>query len=437
VGSSAGAAGELDRVRRWVRFAPRAIEAAARVVEGESVRLRAMALTYLSLFALVPALVVAFSVVEAFTGMDRISRLVHEFLLENIAVGARASIEPYLDRFVANAHAGSAGLVGGGLLVWSSVTLFSNVERAVNDIWGLKRRRSLTQQAVVYWMGLTLGPILLAGSVVLSASARGWLAGTGMQSAGVVAGGLLTCAFLATLYAIVPATKVRWRAAAGAGLVAGVAWEIAKWAYALAVARIFRYHAIYGSVAAVPTFMLWLFVSWAILLFGARLAYLFQYASSLRPSLDGARAVGQEVLAADAMLEVALAFDRGAEPLDAGDLTTRARGMPEDVGEAIARLRRANLLVVASDGGLVPARSLEKITLLDVRRAVEGPRAAAGEDAPLVEKIVNEVEDQAAERLAATSFRDLVERARKAGADAPTAEERDDRGRLPRKPSMA
>src|SRR5512142_734846 len=161
-----------------VRYAPRAIETAARVIEGESVRLRAMALTYISLFALVPALVVAFSVVQAFTGMDRISARVNEFLFENLAVGARATIEPYLTRFVQNAHLTSAGLVGGALLVWSAVSLFSNVDGAVNQIWAIRRRRTLKEQAVIYWVGLTLGPLLLAASAMAGHSARAFLAGT-------------------------------------------------------------------------------------------------------------------------------------------------------------------------------------------------------------------------------------------------------------------
>ena len=165
------------------RLARAAAEAASRALHGESVRLRAMALTYLSLFALVPALVVAFSVVQAFTGMERISERVNEFLFENLAVGARATIEPYLKAFVQNAHVTSAGLVGGALLVWSAVSLFSNVDRALNDIWGIRRRRSLASQAVTYWVGLTLGPLLLAGSVMVGSSTRSFLASTGMREA--------------------------------------------------------------------------------------------------------------------------------------------------------------------------------------------------------------------------------------------------------------
>src|ERR687887_2287786 len=141
----------LAKVREAGRIAWAGGTTLSRALHGESLRLRAMALTYISLFALVPAIVVAFSVVEAFTGMDKMWRAVHEYLLANLAVGPRASIEPYLDRFVRNAHATSAGLVGGALLVYSSVSLFGQVERAINDIWKVRRARPLAQRALIYW----------------------------------------------------------------------------------------------------------------------------------------------------------------------------------------------------------------------------------------------------------------------------------------------
>src|SRR5919197_6691978 len=141
----------VAKVRDAGRIAWAGATTLSRALRGESLRLRAMALTYISLFALVPAIVVAFSVVEAFTGMDKMWRAVHDYLLANLAVGARASIEPYLDRFVRNAHATSAGIVGGALLVYSAVSLFGHVERAINDVWKVRRARPPPPRPVLYW----------------------------------------------------------------------------------------------------------------------------------------------------------------------------------------------------------------------------------------------------------------------------------------------
>jgi membrane protein len=395
---------------------------------GEVVQLRAMALTYISLFALVPGLVVAFSVVQAFTGMQRISDRLHEFLFENLAVGARATIEPYLDRFIQNTHVTSAGLVGAAFLVWSSVSLFQNVDRAVNDIWGVRRRRSLAQQATIYWVGITLGPLLLAGSVMLSHSMRAWLSKSHLGFLGTVAGALLTCTFFAIVYVIVPNTKVKLRNAVAGGLAAGIAWEVAKWGYTFFVARSVRYHAIYGSVAAFPIFLLWLYLSWAILLFGARLAFVFQYASALVQGTHSESKTGREILAGRALLAVGRAFDRGVPAPDAGEVANELGSAADDVSEVLGALKTAGLVVALSDGGLVPGRPLEKISLLDVRRALSGREPPPGAAAGVVAGVVKGVEDEAAERLGEVTIRSLCDRERAAaGAEregAPAAPDR-------------
>ena len=406
-------------VSRMIRTAPEAVQIALRMLGGEVVQLRAMALTYISLFALVPGLVVAFSVVQAFTGMDRISARLHEFLIENLAVGARATIEPYLDRFIQNTHVTSAGLVGGALLVWSSVSLFQNVDRALNDIWGVRRRRSLAQQATIYWVGITLGPLLLAGSVMLGHGARAALASSHLGFLGATAGALLTCLSFALLYLIVPNTKVKVRNAAAGGFIAGLAWELAKWGYATFVARSVRYSAIYGSVAAIPIFLLWLYLSWAILLFGARLAYVFQYASSLVKGVHTHGKTGREIVAGRALLAIARAYDREGPAPDAGDVASELGCSADDVSEVILALKAAGLVVPLGDGGLVPARPLERISLLDVRRAVSGQEPPVGVGAGLIVAVVRGVEDDAAERLAAISLRELCDRERGSAEGAP------------------
>jgi membrane protein len=397
------------RIERVVRLARAGFTSALQMLEGESVRLRAMALTYTTLFALVPALVVAFSVVQAFAGQGGgISERIHEFLIENLAVGARSTLEPYLDKFVANAHLASAGLVGGALLIYSGISLLSDVERAINDIWSIRRRRPIRQQVLIYWVGLTLGPLLLAGSVMLGHTARTWLAGSGLRFLGVAAGAVLTCAFFTVFYYIVPATKVQLKAAAIGGAVAGISWEVAKWGYAIFVGRSVRYHAIYGSVAAIPIFLLWLYVSWTLMLFGAKIAFIVQHASALlRKRLLTSTPASREILAGEAMLRVARAFDRGEAAPAEDEIASDAQALAEDVGEVLGSLRAAGLVVPTAEGGLVPSRSLDKISLLDVRAAVSGPGPQPPEDAR-VGKILKDVEDEAARQLARVSFRDLV-----------------------------
>lgn len=400
-----------DRARRLWRAT---LEAVARAFAGESVRLRAMALTYVSIFAVVPALVVVFSVVQAVTGMERITAQLNAVILDNLAVGARTSLEPYLARFTSNAHAASAGLVGAALLAWSAVSLFSNVERAVNDLWGIRRRRSLGRQVVTSWVGLTLGPLLLAGSTALGLAARAWLAGTGFGWLAAVGSVALTCAFFAGLYWMVPYTRVRPGAAASAGVVAGLAWEAAKWGYAEVVRLFLGYHVIYGSVAVLPTFLLWLFVSWAILLAGARIAYVVQYAPVLwRGGPLSDHPATRETLAGEVLLLAALAHrEPGGVAPDEEVLARSLRVTHDDVADVLEALRAAGLVQSLEGGGLVPGRPLDRITLLDVRRAVIGrapERAGAALD--VVERALAGVEAEGARALQDTSLQQLCEAA--------------------------
>jgi len=407
-------AGDVPSVVRLIRSGSRAVATAARIVEGEGVRLRAMALTYISLFALVPALVVVFSVVQAFTGTQRIADALHRFLLENLAVGAGDQISDYLGRFVTNTHATSAGLVGALFLVWSSLTLFSNVDRAINETWGIHRRRGLIQQIVIYWMGLTLGPLLLASSITAASAAKTWLAGTDLRFLAVGAGVVLTCTFFTLLYAIVPFTRVRVLSAVGGGIAAGVVFELAKYMYAVLVGRIFHYHAVYGSVAAVPIFIFWLFVSWSIVLFGARLAYVLQNAAALvagRP--HPATRAGREVLAGQVMLRIARAFDRGDPAPDTSEVSSQLAANADDVSDVVGVLRAAGLVMALAESGLVPARSLERITLDDVRNAALGGELPSGRG--VVASVVRSVLEQASAQLADVTFRDLCDRERAAG----------------------
>ncbi len=398
------------------RAAARGLAAArplARAMRGESLRLRAMALTYLSLFALVPALVVAFTVVRAFAGTDALWRGIHGYLLDNLAVGARSSIEPYLDRFVRNAHATSAGLVGGALLVFSAVGLFGQVERAVNDIWSVRRSRPLPQRALLYWTGLTLGPLLLGGSLALGHAVGAFLEGAPVGQLLVrVAAVLVSCSLFAAAYYFVPATRVKPRAAAVGGLVAGLAWELAKALYTLAVARFFRYHAIYGSVASVPIFLLWLYVSWTIVLFGARVAFVAQHARVIleghAPAGQGT-ALGRELLASRVMLEIAMAFRAGAPAPDAAEIALRIGTFAEPVREMVATLRGRRLAVELAGGGLAPGRPLDQISLADVRAAIAGepPSTAASPADALLSAVLSGAEGAAAGALADRSFAEL------------------------------
>lgn len=410
-GLPVAAAGPLDgrELVARLRRAGDVLGRAARGIRVDRVQVRAMALTYISLFALAPALVVAFSVVQAFTGMERISTEVHEFLLQNLAVGARSSIEPYLDRFVRNTHAARAGIVGAAFLLWSAFSLLSNVERAFDDLWEVQRRRSLRMQALVYWMGVTLGPLVLAASATFSQLAQAFLASLGAKAVALAAGVVLSSFFLTVLYLVVPSARVRFRCALAGGVAAGIAWELAKWLFAMFVARFVRYSAIYGSVAAVPIFLTWIYLSWIIVLFGARLAFVVQNAPSVMARDGGSPTrASREILAGRAMVLVARAFQAGA-PAPAPEQVARSLRAGMGALEVIEALRKAGLLNALAGGGLVPSRAPEAITLLDVRRALAVAEPSRDRKPDAIGRVILEADERADGRLRLATIRDLLD----------------------------
>jgi membrane protein len=275
-----------------------------------------------------------------------------------------------------------------------------------------------------------------------------WLGGTGLKFLAVAGGALLTCAFFAVLYLLVPETKVRLGAALWAGLVAGLSWEAAKWLYAIAVSRFFRYHAIYGSVAVIPTFLLWLEVSWTILLVGARITSVLQHVPGLRAAAGGRGAATRESLAGRLLVVVGVAWDgegASAPATAAPDPSALAAtlGAPlAQVSELVEALARAGLLRSEAGGGLVPGRSLERITLADVRHALAPAGARAGPPAPSpspappggaptdaaetgpVDQALAAAEAEASKRLAETTLRRLCDEARRRSGQAPVQQNR-------------
>ena len=400
-------------IREGARIGLAAVRAGVRALQGERLQLRAMALTYVSLVALVPGLLVAFMVLRAFAGRGWIQSHVDDFLLENLAVGARATVQRYLEQLAEGFHTAGVGLVGAALLAFTAVNLFAGVERALNDIWAVHRRRPRAQQLMVYWAGLTVGPLILAGSLGLGYQARAWLGGSAMVArAGSV---LLTCVFFAVLYFIVPATRVKALPAALGGVVAGLAWEAAKFAYAWAVAHLFRFQAVYGSLAAVLIFLVWLYVSWTIFLFGARLAFVLQHVKALlHAHRNESTPLARELLAGQVMLEVALAYDRGAPPPDPGDVAARLDMLAEPVREMVDALRQAGLLHDVAGGGLVPSRPLGQVTLGDLRRVSVGssPEVPAEAEGRLLAGLLSGAENLAQGKLAETTFQELCARLR-------------------------
>lgn len=237
----------------------------------------ASALTFTTTISLVPLFTVALAIFSAFPMFDRLQLTLQRWLVQSLVPPDIAKqVFSYLNQFASKA--GQMGWAGALVLLVTALALILTIDRKLNDIWRVRQPRSLTQRVLVYWAVLTLGPLLLAGS--LTATSYAVTASRGMVSG--LPGGVrllldtvqfaLLTGGLAALYRYVPNTRVRWSHALSGALFVGVGLELAKKALAWYLAQVPTYSVVYGTFATVPILLVWFYVAWVIVLLGAVVA---------------------------------------------------------------------------------------------------------------------------------------------------------------------
>ncbi|MFA9614334.1 MAG: YihY/virulence factor BrkB family protein, partial [Deltaproteobacteria bacterium] len=249
------------------------------LLEGQ-LTLRAMSLVYTTLLAMVPLLAVSFSVLKGFGVHNQIEPLLLNFLRPMGERGVEMSSR--IIGFVDSVRAGVLGSVGFALLIYTVISLIQKIERACNDTWHVSRSRPLSQKFSDYLSVILIGPVLvftalgITASVMSTAVVQKMVAikvfGSLMELATTLVPYLLVIAAFTFVYIFIPNTRVRFRSALTGGLVAGVLWETSGWAFASFVVKSSNYTAIYSGFAILIMFMIWLYLSWLIVLVGASVA---------------------------------------------------------------------------------------------------------------------------------------------------------------------
>jgi membrane protein len=232
----------------------------------------AASLSYTSLLAMVPLLAVIFGVVAAFPVFSQVSDKLKSFIFTNFIPAAGEQIEPYLNTFLKSVS--SLTLPGTVFLIITALLLMFRIEVALNRIWRVSQARTLINRIVMYWAVLTLGPILTGAAIALSAQKvltplgiDGSLA-PGWNQLGVF---FLSWLIFTMFFVLVPNRRVQFRDAVVGALLSAVLFEGAKLAFVAYVSNA-NYTVIYGALATIPIFLFWLYIVWAVILFGASLA---------------------------------------------------------------------------------------------------------------------------------------------------------------------
>ena len=234
----------------------------------------ASSLTFTTTISLVPLFTVALAIFSAFPMFARLQNSVQKWLIQSLVPDNIAKqVLSYLNQFAAKA--GEMGWAGAIALLVTALALILTIDRKLNDIWRVRESRPFTQRVLVYWAVLTLGPLLLAGSLSLTSYALSASKGFVNTLPGAVNLLLSTLQFVlmgvgvAALYRYVPNTRVRWSHALVGGLFVAVGLELAKKLLAWYLSSVPTYSVVYGTFASVPILLVWIYLAWVIVLLGA------------------------------------------------------------------------------------------------------------------------------------------------------------------------
>lgn len=238
----------------------------------------AASLAFTTILAIVPLLTVTLSLMTAFPIFSEFEDSLQQFLRQQfLPEQFSATVMQYLDEFVSKAT--SLSTIGGGFLLVTAILVIMSVDDALNDIWHVKRQRPIGQRFLIYWAVLSLGPIILGASLWASSSMV--QQALSFDSANTILPWHAAASWLpfviswigcTLLFVAVPNCRVGLLPAAVGGLISSLLFQVIKWGLGIYLANFPTYTVIYGAFSVLPTFLIWVYLSWLAFLFGAIVA---------------------------------------------------------------------------------------------------------------------------------------------------------------------
>ncbi|PLY14312.1 MAG: hypothetical protein C0631_11685 [Sedimenticola sp.] len=333
----------------------------------------AAALTFTTLLSLVPLMTVVLAIFTAFPISERVADQLQDFIFENFVPASSEVLQEHLLNFSSKA----SRLTGTGFvfLVVVALMLMANIDRAFNTIWRVRRKRSGLSMFIVYWSILSLGPLLIGLSVAATSYLVSMPLFTDVQdSYGLGSGLLAVTPMLASaiaftlLYAVVPNRRVPvWHALAG-GVLAAILFEVAKRGFAFYITQFPTYEAIYGALAVIPIFLVWIYLSWVVTLLGAEFTYCLGIFRDDHWHAEQQR--GGTLLLAIKLLELLWKAQKRGDSLSSYSLSRSLAHIPEErIDNLLWDLQAAHLVLRTEEGDWALARDLSDVSLWDLYRS--------------------------------------------------------------------
>ena len=336
----------------------------------------AAALTYTTLFAVVPVMTVTYAMLAAIPAFNQVSGQIEGFIFDNFVPTTGAALRDYLSEFSQQARQLTG--IGVALLVVTAFLMLVNIEKAFNAIWRIRQPRRGLSSFLLYWAVLSLGPLLLGAGFVVSTylASLSFLTGDAMLASvwSELLGWLpllLSIAAFTLIFVAVPNTRVSFRHGLAGGVLVALLFEGAKACFALYVALFPSFQLIYGAFAAFPLFLLWIYVSWMIILFGAELV------CNLGSSAAWQRSAYPWMVSLLALLRVFMHAQKDGRVVDLPGVNAAGWAMPEDLWLDLTEwMEGQSLITRAQQGGYVLSRDLAQLEMVELLEGL--PEATPG-----------------------------------------------------------
>lgn len=353
---------KLSEMRSILQQLPRNLARLPGHFMAEQGILHSAALTYTTLFSLVPLMTLSYAMLALVPSFQGLSTQLEDMIFSNFLPDTGTAIQSSLAQFAEQAR--SLTLVGVIFLFITALLMMRSIEAALNRIWQVRSGRKFLASLLIYWAVVTLGPLLIGVGLALSSYLYG-LARldqlTGAADLLVVLPWLMTAAAFTLIYAVVPHAPVPWRAALISGIVAALAFELSKRGFSFFITQFPTYKLIYGAFAAVPIFLVWIFICWSIFIAGGTLSRL------LSTPVGATKSPTSELYLTLRLLQRLAHAQLAGESVKPAHLLKQVEGMTAASLERIwLKLEPLELLARDEDGSWLIKRELHQVKLQQV-----------------------------------------------------------------------
>lgn len=416
---------ELRAGKRFFLRALQFVTAVVREFFADNCLLHASALAFTTILSFIPFLAVMFALLKGFGAEIDLEILI----LNHFALGSEEAVDAVFT-YISNTSLAKLGTFGVVSLLMTVLILLNSIEQSFNHIWRVKETRSLVRLFSDYLSITIFSPILILAAISMT---------TTLESQGLVKY-LLSMEFVGVfvlalfkffpylamwavftgLYLFMPNTRISLRAALLGGAFGGILWQLLQWGYVTFQIGVTRNNAIYGTMAALPIFMLWIYISWVIVLLGLEVTFAIQNFRTIRLEFRGDKLSyeGRASAALAILLAAAAAFIKGCKPLTVDDLTLRLNLSPRFVQQSLTSLVHCGFLNEVAQGkdalnAYQPAIDIGSLTLHEVlqRMRQDGEElkfSQMGESGRIVDEMQRMIVAAQLDVLDGVTLRDLV-----------------------------